>query len=37
MLLKDLSAEIVIGDYDVPPSLGAAFSRADAVFCNTDF
>jgi hypothetical protein len=37
MLLKDLGAEIVIGDYDIPPSLSAAFSGADAVFCNTDF
>jgi hypothetical protein len=37
MLLKDLGAEVVIGDYDVPPSLSAAFSGADAVFCNTDF
>jgi NmrA-like family len=37
MLLKDLGAEVVFGDYDVPSSLSAAFSGADAVFCNTNF
>lgn len=37
MLLKDLGAEVVNGDYDSPSSLSAAFSGADAVFCNTNF
>jgi hypothetical protein len=37
ILLKNLGAEIVIGNYDNPSSLSAAFSGADAVFCNTNF
>jgi hypothetical protein len=35
--LKDLGAEVVIGDYDVPSTLRAAVSGADTVFCNTTF
>jgi hypothetical protein len=35
--LRDLGAEIVYGDYDVPSSLEAAFSGADAIYCNTNF
>lgn len=35
--LKNLGAEVVVGDYDVPATLTAAFSGADAVFCNTNF
>jgi hypothetical protein len=37
ILLKQLGAEVVTGDYDNPSSLSAAFSGADAVFCNTNF
>ena len=37
MLLQDLGAEVVFGDYDVPSSLSAAFSGAAAIFCNTNF
>jgi len=37
VLLKDLGAEVVRGDYDIPSTLAAAVSGADAVFCNTNF
>ena len=37
MLLMDLGAEVVNGDYNVLSSLSAAFSGTDAVFCNTNF
>jgi 3',5'-cyclic AMP phosphodiesterase CpdA len=36
-LLKDVGAEVVLGDYDNPATLTDAFSGADAVFCNTNF
>jgi hypothetical protein len=36
-LLKDMGAEVVVGDYDDPATLSRAFSRAHAVFCNTNF
>lgn len=37
LLLKELGAEVVTGDYDNSLSLKAAFSGAEAVFCNTNF
>jgi hypothetical protein len=37
ILLKDLGAEVVVGDYDIPSTLRAAISGAEAVFCNTTF
>jgi hypothetical protein len=37
LLLKDLGAEVVVGDYDMPSTLRAAISGAVAVFCNTSF
>jgi hypothetical protein len=36
-LLEDGGAEVVFGDYDDPATLAAAFSGADAIFCNTNF